>query len=94
MILQARLGGVKGRNHSFSRRLLAHRHRVEGVGPHWADEKLALHKLGVHPDSVARFSPLANSPPLSEGRKGGVVLLGSGGVVPAEPGPGTRFRGD
>ncbi len=25
--------------------------------------------------------PLANSPPLSEGRKGGVVLLGFGGVL-------------
>ncbi len=26
------------------------------------------------------FPPLANSPPLSEGRKGGVILLGLGGV--------------
>jgi len=31
------------------------------------------------------FPPLVNSPPLSEGRKGGVVLLGPGGVVPDEP---------
>jgi len=45
----------------------------------WADEKLALHKLRVHPDSVARFSPPCEG--------------GAGGVVPAKPGPGTRFRG-
>jgi len=34
--------------------------------PPWADEKLVLHKLGVHPDSVARFSP-----PCEGGVRGG-----------------------
>jgi len=37
--------------------------------------------LRLADETRASFPPLVNSPPLSEGRKGGVVLLGSGGVA-------------
>jgi len=50
-------------------RLRPSRTRMPG-GRGWSGEKLALHELGVHPDSVARFSP----PCEGGGSQGGVFV--------------------